>query len=111
MTAARPVESPAQKALSAATAALVVAAACTAMFLPPMVDRTVESVLRTVLIGVTLSAAAIVHWVFVGIAARRLGRSVAGWVALALLLFPVGSVAALILLGWFRNEAETPAAA
>lgn len=111
MTAVRPVESPAQRALSAATAALVVAVACLVMFLPPMVERTVESVLRTVLVGVTLAAAAMLHWVFVGIAAQRLGRSVAGWVALALLLFPVGSVAALVLLGWFRNESETPAAA
>lgn len=105
------VESPAHKALTAATASLVVAVACTAMFLPPLVERTAGSVMRTVLAGVTLALAALLHWVFVGIAARRLGRSVPGWVALSLLLFPVGSAASLILLGWFREEAESPAAA
>jgi len=104
-------ETPAQKALTAATAAFVVAIACVAMFVPPLLDRTIDSVLRTVLVGVTLAVSVVLHWVFVGIAARRLGRSVAGWVALSLLLFPVGSVASLMLLGWFREEAETPAAA
>ena len=108
MSPAQPVESPSQRALSAATAALVVALACIAMFLPPLVERTVDSVLRTVLIGVTLSVAILVHWAFVGIAARHLGRSVIGWVALSVLLFPVGSAAALMLLGWFRTEGEAP---
>lgn len=104
-------ESPAQSALSMATAALVVAVACIVLFLPPMVERTVSSVLRTVLTGTGLALAVLVHWVFLGIAARRLQRSVAGWLALSVLLFPVGSAAALILLGWFRHEAEAPAAA
>lgn len=108
MRTVQPVESPAQKALSAATAALVVALACIAMFLPPLVERTVDSVLRTVIVGLTLSVAILVHWAFVGIAARRLGRSVIGWVALSVLLFPVGSAAALMLLGWFRHEGEAP---
>jgi hypothetical protein len=111
MTAVQPVESPAHKALSAATAALVVALACIAMFLPPMLVRTIESVPRTVFVSLGLALACLLHWVFVGIAARRLGRSVAGWVALSVLLFPVGSAAALMLLAWFRSEAETPAAA
>ena len=100
---ARPVESPAQRALSAATAALVVAVACIAMFLPPLLDRTLDSVWRTVLVGVTLGVAVLLHWVFLGIAARHLGRSVLGWVALSLLLFPVGSAAALMLMGWFHS--------
>ncbi len=107
----KPDESPAQKVLSAATAALVVAVACIAMFLPPLVDHTVDSVLRVVAVALTLAVALLLHWVFVGIAAGRLDRSVAGWVALSCLLFPVGSAAALILLGWFSNEAKTPAVA
>lgn len=109
MTAARPLESPAQKALSSATAALVVAVVCVVMFLPPLVDRTADSVLRTVLTAITLAVAVTLHWVFLGIAARRLARSVTGWVALSVLLFPIGSVAALVLLGGLRSEAETPA--
>lgn len=102
-------ETPAQRALAAATVSLVVAAGCVTMFLPPMVAQTADSVLRSVFFGVTLAAALMLHWVFLAIAARRLGRSVAGWVALSVLLCPVGSVAALILLGWFREEAEPPA--
>lgn len=100
---ALPAESPAQRALSAATAALVVAVACIAMFLPPLLDRTLESVWRIVLVGVTLGVAVLLHWAFLGVAARHLGRSVLGWVGLSLLLFPVGSAAALMLLGWFHN--------
>lgn len=100
------VESPAQRALGAATASLVVAVGCIAMFLPPMVTATTSSVIRIVFFALVLTAALLLHWVFVAIAARRLGRSVAGWLALSVLLFPVGSAAALILLAWFREEAE-----
>ena len=44
------------------------------------------------------------HWVFLGLAVHRLGRSLRGWLALAVLLFPVGGAAALILLGWMQAE-------
>ncbi|MFO1272729.1 MAG: hypothetical protein U1F50_13840 [Rubrivivax sp.] len=102
-------ETPAQRALGAATASMVVAVGCIAMFLPPMVNTTTASVLRIVFFGLVLTAALLLHWVFVAIAASRLGRSVAGWLALSVLLFPVGSAAALILLAWFREESEGPA--
>jgi hypothetical protein len=104
-------ESRSQRALTASTASLIVATACIAMFLPPLARQTLDSVLRMALFGCALSAALILHWVFLAIAARRLGRSVAGWLALAVVLFPVGSAAALILLNWFREEAEAPAPA
>ncbi len=102
-------ETPAQRAIGASTASLVVALGCIAMFLPPMVAATTASVLRSVFFGVALAAALLLHWVFVAIAARRLGRSVPGWLGLSVLLFPVGSAAALILLAWFREEAEASA--
>ncbi len=104
------IDTRADSALKSSAAALVVCVACAAMFLPPMVNHTVASVLRTVLTSLTLCAAMLLHWVFLGIAAKRLHRSVAGWLALAVLLFPVGSAAALVLLGWFREEAAAPAA-
>jgi hypothetical protein len=104
-------ETPAQRALAAATVSLVVAAGCLALFIPPLSDVTTGSVLRTVVVSVTLSAALLLHWVFLAIAAHRLGRSVGGWVGLSVLLCPVGSAAALILLAWFREEAEAPAPA
>lgn len=104
-------ESPAQRALTASTAALVVAVACLAMFLPPLVQHTVGSVLRTVLVGLALAAGLLLHWAFLAVAAHRLGRSVAGWLALSVLLVPVGSAAALMLLGGLPDEGDAAAPA
>jgi len=101
------IESPDQRALTASTVALVAAVGCIAMFLPPWVERTVATPLRAVATGVVLACAILLHWVYLGIGARRMRRSVAGWVGLSVLLFPVGSAMALILLGWFGDEAAT----
>ncbi|GAB4042027.1 MAG: hypothetical protein Fur0014_13910 [Rubrivivax sp.] len=95
----------AQKAIGASALALVVAFASIVAFLPPMVEATVQSVPRTVLLGLAIATGVLLHWVFVGIAAHRLERSVPGWVALSVLLFPIGGIAALILLGFFGEEA------
>lgn len=108
---ARTAESSASRALSASTLALVVACATIVAFLPPMVEHTVASVPRIALLGTAMAAGLMLHWVFLGIAARRLERSVAGWVALAVLLFPIGGIAALILLGFFGDEAQRSAPA
>jgi hypothetical protein len=104
-------ETPAQRALTASTIALVAAVACCALFLPPLADRTTSTVLRTVATALALAVALPLHWVFLGIAARRMRRSVAGWVLVAVLLFPIGGAAALILLSWFASEAAAPAPA
>jgi hypothetical protein len=104
-------DTPAQRALTASTAALVVAVACLATFLPPLLADTLQSPLRIVAVALVLAVAVLLHWAYVAIAAFRLGRSVAGWTALSVALFPVGSVAALVLLGWFHDEADVPAAA
>ena len=100
----RPIETPAQRALSAATVALAAALIGLALFLPPLLDRTTASVLRTVATACGLAVALVLHWVFVAIAARRMERSVAGWTALSVLLFPIGSATALVLLSWFSND-------
>lgn len=100
----------AQRSLGAATLALVVALASTAAFLPPMVEATVASIPRTVLLGTAIVAGLLLHWAFLGIAAKRMARSVVGWVALSLLLFPIGSVAALILLGFFGDDPDAAGA-
>lgn len=106
-------ESAAQRALSASTLSLVVSCASIVPFLPPMVETTVASIPRTALLGIAIAVGMLLHWVFLGIAAHRLGRSVVGWLALAVLLFPIGGIAALILLGFFGDEsaARPPAAA
>jgi hypothetical protein len=100
-----------QRALAASTAALVVCVACIVTFLPPLAERTLASLPLTALIGLVIAVALPLHWVFLGVAARRLGRSVPGWVALAVVLFPVGGAAALILLSWFEDEQAAPSSA
>ena len=104
-------ETAVQSALTASAIALVIAFACGATFLPPMLAQTLTSVPRTVMLALALGVAVPLHWVFLGIAVRRMGRSVLGWVALAVLLFPVGGIAALILLGWLGDEGRHPATA
>ena len=100
-----PVESPARRALAASTLALVAALAATLLFLPPFFQRYLDGVAYMVGDALVLATALSLHWVFLGIAARRMRRSVAGWVSLAVLLYPVGSAAALILITWFGDEA------
>ena len=96
----------ARRALADSALALVVGCAAIAMFLPPLLSATVGSVLRTVLTGLAIAVAVPLHWVFLGIGAKRLGQRVLPWLALAALLFPVGAAAALILLGWFAHEQD-----
>jgi hypothetical protein len=98
-------DSPAQRALGASTVALIVAAGCLVLFIPPLSERVLGGgVVFLAVNGLALATAMLLHWIFLGIAVRRMGRSVFGWLALAI-LFPVGSAAALILLSWFSDEA------
>ena len=94
----------ARRALTDSALALLVACAAIAMFLPPMLADTLASLLRTVLTGLAIAVAIPLHWVWLAVGARRMGRPVAGWLALAVLLFPVGGAAALILLLWLLHE-------
>ena len=57
-----------------------------------------------VLLAIGLCVSLFLHWFFVGLAARRLGRSVTGWVALAVLGFPITSIVALVLYYWLEAE-------
>ena len=100
-------QTPAERALAASTVALLVALGCIVMLLPPLVEYTVASVLRVVAVVLALATAVALHWVFLGLGARRMARSAAGWVGLSVLLFPVGSALSLILLGWFCGEAAS----
>jgi len=94
----------ARRALADSTLALIAACAAIAMFLPPMLPATVASVPRTVAVALVIALALPLHWILLGIAAKRMGRSVGTWVCGAVLLFPVGGAAALILLSWLLDE-------
>lgn len=94
----------ARRALADSALSLLVGCAALVMFLPPLVQATTASVLRTLAAALAIALALPLHWVWLGLAARRMGRPAAGWVALAVLLFPVGGAAALILLAWLLHE-------
>jgi uncharacterized membrane protein len=95
---------PASPAISASAVALLLFGAGVLMFMPPLVEATVESVPRTVLFGLIVAASLVLHFIFLGIAVQRQGRRVAVWVVSAMLLFPVGSIVALVLLAWHDGE-------
>lgn len=95
-------------ALSAAALALAVGA-CASFVLPPL-GPILGSLPRGVGAPLVLAVTALLHWAWLVSAARRLRLPVAGPLALSVLLFPVGSVAALLLLAWPRYEPDTAAA-
>lgn len=95
---------PVLSALAVSTLALLVCMASGAALLPPLVDVAARSTLHATSFGATLVLAMAVHWIFLAIAARRMQRSIAGWVSLSVLLFPIGSAAALVLLNWLDHE-------
>ena len=97
---------PAHRALLDATFALLAALLGMAMFLPPLAPATLASVPRTVGAGLLIGLALPLHWVWLGSAARQMHRTVAGWVGLSVLMFPLGSAAALMVLGSLLAEAE-----
>jgi hypothetical protein len=99
----------ARRALNASSAAWLVAVASALCFLPPLLQSTLQSLVRTVLLGAVLAVALLLHWVWLGLTAARLRRSVAGWLAMGVLLFPIGGATALILLNWLADEPRSPA--
>ena len=100
---------PAQRALSASTLSLLLAVAALLLFMPPFFERFLTDAAHLVANGLVLSTALLLHWAFLAIAARRMKRWAPGWLAPAVLLFPVGGAAALILLRWFGDEAGSVA--
>jgi len=90
-------------ALTGAGLTLVGFAACLWFILSAGVSDDSQAVMRVPLFAIGLAACCVLHWVFVGIAAKRLGRSVVGWLALTVLTFPIASLVALALLLWFSD--------
>ncbi len=102
-----PTTTVARRALIDATLALLAAGAAIALLLPPLAHHSALPTGRLIGAVLVIALALPLHWVFLGVAARHLQRSVAGWVGLSVLLFPVGSAAALILLGGLLAEADS----
>jgi len=94
----------ARQPIVAASVSLLAFGGCVAAFLPPLNQQTLESLPLAAALGIAMAASFILHLIFVGIAAQRLGRSAWWWVILAFLLFPIASIVGLILFEWFSEE-------
>lgn len=102
----------AQRALADSALALLAGCVGLAMFLPPLAQATLASWPRSVSAGLVVALALPLHWIWLGMGARRMGASAPAWVGLSVALFPVGSAAALILLAGLRHAPESrPSAA
>lgn len=88
----------ARRALTDSALALLLACAALAALLPPLAAGTAASPLRAWAAGLGVLLAMPLHWHWLAAGTRRLGLPVRGWLALSVLLFPVGGAAALILL-------------
>ncbi len=101
--------SPAQRPIAAAAVSLFAACAFVAALAPPLNRYTLDSVPLVVVLGVGIAVSVVLHLIFIGMAARRLGRSAALWVTVALLLLPLASIVGLILFEWFSDEKKAAA--
>lgn len=98
----------AKPAASAASVALIALCLCVGALLPPFFDRVVAAVPLLVALGLGIAVSLVLHLIFVGMAARRLGRHALPWALLALLTLPIGSIVGLILFEWFAAQAAKP---
>jgi hypothetical protein len=94
----------AQPAIGAAAGSLLTFVACVAAFLPPLNSYVTHSVPLVIVAGLGIAVSLVLHLVFVGIAANRLGRSPVFWVIISLLTLPIASIVGLILFEWFSDE-------
>jgi hypothetical protein len=101
----------AQQPIAAAAVTLVLWILGVASFLPPLFQQyTSQSVLLMIGAGIGIFVCMVLHLIFIGIAAKRLGRSPLLWVILTLCTLPLGSIIGLILFEWFTEEQKQAAA-
>ena len=99
----------AQQPIAAAAVTLVLWVLSVASFLPPLFKYTSQSVLLIIAAGIAIFVCLVLHLIFIGIAAKRLGRSPVLWVVITLCTMPLLSIIGLILFEWF-SEHDKPAA-
>ena len=98
-----------QQPIAAAAVTLVLWMLAVASFLPPLFRYTSQSVLLIISAGIAIFVCLVLHLIFIGIAASRLGRSPVLWVIITLCTMPLLSIIGLILFEWF-SEHDKPAA-
>jgi TctA family transporter len=92
-----------RNAISASAISLVLSIVCIGLVIY-FASQSSPSVFMITLVSLTCCVSMIMHFIFVGLTAQRLGRNAAVWVVLALLLFPLSSIIGLILFEWFSDE-------
>ena len=97
----------ASRAASAAAVSLGCFCLAAGAFLPPWNEKLLGNVGLMALLGLAIAVSLIVHLIFVGLLARRTGRSPWRWGLLALLTLPIGSAVGLILYEW-STQADQP---
>lgn len=89
----------ATNAVTSSTIALLAFAGSVLQFIPPWQETTIASVVRCIFFGVVIGVSFVMHFVFLAIAARRVGRRPVIWVLLGIVFFPIASIVGLILFG------------
>ncbi len=109
---------PTERSYQVSITGFVVALLAIACFIPPLsrYAGADQNVLIAIALGLTIGAAYCAHFIFLGMTIARMHRSVIGWLALAILLGPLGSILALVVLGfqgaergWRFGESDTRA--
>lgn len=101
-------DTPASRAASAASTALLAFVACLAFLIFHTTETDNVRPFIVVLCSLGLGTTGVLHLIFVGLLARRLGRRPARYVLGALLTLPVGSAVALVLYEWStKTDAAT----
>jgi hypothetical protein len=103
-------QSPTTQAVASAAVSLLVFVFCVGAFVPPFSEHTLSSIPMTIAFGIAIAVSFVLHVAFVGIAAHRAGRSATLWAVLTIVLFPIGSIAGLILFEWFNPQGNHGAA-
>ncbi|MGI9027055.1 MAG: hypothetical protein ACR2GP_16045 [Burkholderiaceae bacterium] len=97
---------PTERSYQASITAFVVAFLAIACFIPPL-SRYVgshQNALIAAALGITIGVAYCAHFIFLGMTVAHMHRSVIGWLALAILLGPLGSILAFVVLGFRGAE-------
>ncbi|NYE61072.1 CBS domain containing-hemolysin-like protein [Duganella sp. 1224] len=96
----------AQQPIAAAAVTLILWILSVAAFLPPLFKYTSQSVLLIIAAGMAIFICLVLHLIFIGMAAKSLGRSPALWVGVSLIFMPLASIIGLILFEWFSEQAK-----
>jgi hypothetical protein len=98
-----------KSAVESALIAALVALACLWFLISGNTSGEEVSEARMAMLGIGLGLAVVTHLAYMGLALKRDGRPLLGWMLGMVLLFPVGSIVALVLMS-ARAEEESRAA-